>query len=80
MTVPLERARRSSFPDGAAFEFANPGLLSRDGRPAVIAAVDGAVTGSLPPVRVPDSGVWSVYKSGNELRLALCKGTVLLFR
>ncbi len=54
--------------------------LPTTGAAMVIATVEGEVTGSLPSVTVPGSGVWSVFKSGHDLKLGLSKGTVLLFR
>ena len=54
--------------------------LPTTGAAMAIATVEGEVTGSLPSVTIPGSGVWRVFKSGHNLKLGLSKGTVLLFR
>lgn len=69
-----------TFPEGAAFVLENVSSLPTSGAAKVIATVDGEVTGTLPAVVIPGSGVWSVFQSGHDLKLGLTKGTVLIFR
>ncbi len=69
-----------AFPADATFAFVRADQLPTTGAAMTIATVDGTVTGTLPSVYVPGSGVWCVFASGHELKLGLQKGTLLILR